>query len=993
MRSILISLTCLFYSVVSAQQIVHTNRYPQGKELNNELEIMAYDSTQKSFVQEQSEYYQSLGIEAEQYYSLNVPAVMDHSADRSDCHLNRMVFGWHPYWQNGFEANYDWDLVSDFCYFSYEVDASNGNALSTHSFSTINSVDTALARGLNVHLCVTLFSGHATFFANPTAQTTLINNLITLLNNRGAHGINIDFEGLPASQATNFTNFMIQLCNAVHANDPNMKVSVCLYAVDWSNVFDEVTLSQYVDFFTIMGYDYYYSGSSQAGPTDPLYGFNNTYDRSLSRSITYYLNAGIPQDQLVLGLPYYGKEWETTANTIPASTTGNFTYSRTFRYIKDNSTGFYNTAIPNQRSVSEAYVFQNAGTWRQAWLTEGYEMEERYDVVNQRDLLGIAIWTLGYDDGYTELWEAIENKLTDCEVEACTDTIYDGGGPEMDYYDNENYTFTISPDWATSVTLNFLSFETEAGYDTLFIYDGPNTSSPLIGAYDGTNSPGIVNSTGPSLTLRFKADVSTRAPGWMAIWTCSQDNVPPVTNIQNTGNWIVADENVDFVDADNVNIQYSFWNVADLNGAGNWHSNINEGFCLDEFNELSADWISATGTWSLNSGTIFQSDEVLTNTNLYINVNQNNFNEYFYSWRAKTGGSGTNRRSGFHFMCDDPTLTNRGNSYFVWFRPDQSQLQIYEVTADVFSLMHTIPLTTLPDTWYDYDVIYNKSTGRIDVYVNGIHMGFWQDSTPLTVGNAISFRSGNATLEVDDIVMYRSRTANETITAGSPTSMLRFENPSPNIPAGSIRSKVVDDIYLLGGDTLLRDVDFTAPVNTALPTEEQVDVDTILNLSSFLEYANVYADPHSGLNQVMYGIGSAPGLDDILSYSSMPAGDSISISTAGLMNGMYYYFNLYAINNASFISDTISSDGFLYINTAGLENQHQESSFYPNPASSFIFLELKEEVKMELVDVHGKVVINRMLGAGTHALDVQELSVGYYFLYLGDKRYKLCIIH
>jgi hypothetical protein len=290
-------------------------------------------------------------------------------------------------------------------------------------------------------------------------------------------------------------------------------------------------------------------------------------------------------------------------------------------------------------------------------------------------------------------------------------------------------------------------------------------------------------------------------------------------------------------------------------------------------------------------------------------------------------------------------------------------------------------------------VIYNKSTGRIDVYVNGIHLGFWQDSTPLTVGNAISFRSGNATLEVDDIVMYRSRTANETITAGSPTSMLRFENPSPNIPAGSIRSKVVDDIYLLGGDTLLRDVDFTAPVNTALPTEEQVDVDTILNLSSFLEYANVYADPHSGLNQVMYGIGSAPGLDDILSYSSMPAGDSISISTAGLMNGMYYYFNLYAINNASFISDTISSDGFLYINTAGLENQHQESSFYPNPASSFIFLELKEEVKMELVDVHGKVVINRMLGAGTHALDVQELSVGYYFLSLGDKSYKLCIIH
>jgi spore germination protein YaaH len=949
-----------------------------------------HDSLPPSFIQQELAYYGAQSIPAEAYYQVNQPALKERT-DRSACNLNRMVFGWHPYWQNGLEANYDWDLISDFCYFSYEVDANTGNATSTHSFATINAVDTALARGLKVHLCVTLFSGHATFFGSATSRNTLIQNLITVVTNRGAHGINIDFEGVPAAQATNFNNFMVALADSVHAHDPAMKVSMCLYSVDWNNIFNEPLLKDHVDFFTVMGYDYYYSGSSTAGPCDPLYGFSTGYDYSLSRSVTYYRNAGIPQDQLVLGIPYYGKEWETTSNAIPSATTGNFTYSRTFKFIKDNTSGLYNSPIYNQRSVAKTYVFQNAGTWRQSWIDEQYELEERYDFVNQRDLLGIGIWALGYDDGYTELWQAIENKLTDCQVIACTDTIYDGGGPEMNYYDNENYTYTISPDLAAYVTLNFQSFTTEAGYDTLFIYDGPTTGSPLIGAYTGSASPGTVVSSGPSLTLRFKSDGATRAPGWMAVWTCTQDNSPPTTAIQDPGNWITQDAAIDFTDADNMNVLYTFWNVADLNAAGHWHSNITEGFCTDDFDELLSEWTVETGTWNLNSGTILQTDEALTNTNMYINVNQNNFDQYYYSWRARTGGTGTNRRSGFHFMCDNPTLPNRGNSYFVWFRPDQAQLQFYEVTSDVFSLMHTVPLTTTPNIWYNYAVIYNQLTGRMDVYVNGTQVGYWQDPTPLTVGNAVSFRSGNATLEVDHIEIYRNRLANETLTAGTLSSMFRYENPSPYIPAGKISSVAVDEAYLLGFDSLYQDVDFTPPVYTVLPTDEQTDVDTLINQTSFLAYANIFTDPNSGLNTVEYGVGTAPGQNDVMGLNPLPVGDSVVINTASLINGQYYYVNVMATNQAGLISDTVSSDGFLFIQNAGIENNPANFRMYPNPTSSYVCVEVNKEVNLELVDAHGKVVVARNIPAGISWVDVHELAVGYYFLSLGDKKYKLCI--
>jgi hypothetical protein len=176
-----------------------------------------------------------------------------------------------------------------------------------------------------------------------------------------------------------------------------------------------------------------------------------------------------------------------------------------------------------------------------------------------------------------------------------------------------------------------------------------------------------------------------------------------------------------------------------------------------------------------------------------------------------------------------------------------------------------------------------------------------------------------------------------------------------------------------------------------LPTEELMDVDTILNLASFLEYANVYSDQHSGINTVSYGIGTAPGLDDVISYSILPAADSVLVNIAGLVSDQFYYFSLYAINNAQLISDTISSDGFLFINTAGIENSNNDFSFYPNPSSSFIMVNVATDVKLELVNAHGQTVISRNLPKGTTLLDIQELASGYYFLSLGDKHFKLCV--
>lgn len=483
----------------------------------------------RSVMQEQSEHYRNFNFTKETSWdSLNqitngvsVSAAKTNNTEQA-CALNKRVYGWHPYWVGNVYLNYDWSMLSDFCYFDYAVSPTTGqNTNASFVWSTSAAVTAAKANGKKIHICASLFASHATFWATPSAQTTFINNMVSLLNSRGGNGVNIDFEGMGASDKVPFKNFMVNLKTALLAANPNYELSVALYAVDWSGVFDIPNLNPILNTAVIMGYDYYYSGSTQAGPEAPLYNFQTGYNYTLSKSITYYLKQGMSPGKLLLGLPYYGREWETVSNAAPANTTGGFTSTRIYNYVKNNAATY---SAANKKWEGNCYnpyfTYLNAGLWRQCWVDDIYSMGRKFDMVNQRGIGGIGIWALGYDDGYNDYWQLIKDKFSTCEVRPCTDSLFDMGGPTRTYYDNESYTYSISPNGVNKVQLQFKSFATEQGYDSLFIYNGPSTASPLMGSYTGTSSPGTITSTGTSITLRFKSDNATVAAGFKIIYNC-----------------------------------------------------------------------------------------------------------------------------------------------------------------------------------------------------------------------------------------------------------------------------------------------------------------------------------------------------------------------------------------------------------------------------------------------------------------------------------------
>ncbi len=493
------------------------------------LLIVGFVTAQEiSIHQEEQTKWNTLGnLSTADYDSLNhyqgkvLKQVKVHSAP-----LLKRVFGYHPFWSGSVWQNYQWNLLTDICYFSYEVDPLTGNPVSEHEWATDPVIDTALAHDVKVHLCVTLFSGHSAFFANPTARQTLANNLINRIQSRGAHGVNLDFEAVPSAQQAGLTACIQFLSQTLKQAIPDIELSIAAPAVNWSNTFNVPAIAPVLDFIVVMAYDYYWNGSNLAGPVAGLWPLTYTFPYGSASSLTYYQNQGVAAEKLLLGQPYYGREWPVNGNILPALTTGQGV-AVTYRVMRNNSNGYYNwgNLYWDKYSYNPYFSFFTSG-WRQCFYDDTRSLAAKYDLVNRREGGGIALWALGYDNGHPELWDLIADKFIQENSDACDDSLTDTGGPFRNYDNNQNYTETVRSRGGGPLVLSFSQLNLEPGYDSLWIYDGSNVSAPLLYALSADVLPPPSITTSETFTLRFKSDGQTTGSGYSLHYACPSVGFP-----------------------------------------------------------------------------------------------------------------------------------------------------------------------------------------------------------------------------------------------------------------------------------------------------------------------------------------------------------------------------------------------------------------------------------------------------------------------------------
>jgi len=129
----------------------------------------------------------------------------------------------------------------------------------------------------------------------------------------------------------------------------------------------------------------------------------------------------------------------------------------------------------------------------------------------------------------------------DCNVfsNGSVQNFFDSGNNTANYAANESEIITICPDLINGSKVT-IAFGVNAGYtwdvdasDTLYIYDGPTTNAPLLGAINSVTNPNgatfqasFINNPTGCLTVHFVSDASVQSTGWEGNVTCGNPAQP-----------------------------------------------------------------------------------------------------------------------------------------------------------------------------------------------------------------------------------------------------------------------------------------------------------------------------------------------------------------------------------------------------------------------------------------------------------------------------------
>jgi spore germination protein YaaH len=395
--------------------------------------------------------------------------------------LNKIVFGFLPDWQylNGSAKNIRYDLISHLAVFSFQVDAS-GNLTNPANWPWNDVINYASANGVKLIATITNFSGDDihSLLTDAVKRNNLFVNIRNKMLSGGFNGVNIDFENVKDSdKPIAIGNFFFELRKYFLTINTAWEISFASPVVNWGYWnFSSIALN--CDYLYVMCYDFYGSWSTTTGPSSPFQYINNSFN-----SITDYapIVSSSPH-KLILGIPYYGNYWKTKTSdaytTVDTAKTKKG-FVQTLRYKEIFPAYQAKEIMWDDLSKTRWLRWQDA-VWNQIWYDDDSSLAIKYDYAIQKDLGGIGIWALGYDDGRTELWKLIERKFT-VPVGVKDESIIPSSFRLF-----QNYPNPFNP----STTINYQV--STYGYVTLKVFDLLGREVATL--VDEEKQPGIYNS-------------------------------------------------------------------------------------------------------------------------------------------------------------------------------------------------------------------------------------------------------------------------------------------------------------------------------------------------------------------------------------------------------------------------------------------------------------------------------------------------------------------
>ncbi len=394
---------------------------------------------------------------------------------------NVKVVGYYASW-NAANLPYDKVEYSNLTHIivAFGTPNSNGSLSLESGIPFQQLVSSAHSAGVKVLLSLGGAGSGASFSSatkDSSLRATLIANVINFLQKNDYDGVDIDWETPSSSTETSQLTSLIQETRAAFSkvNTP-LLITMAIPAGDYGGQhFDYANMTNYIDWYNIMCYDFVGSWCTYSGQNSPLYQSKNdpNYAGSDSDAIVYNISRGIPRDKLVMGVPFYAVQFNAPGlyQKLTNTTTSNPYYADIVNDLASGWTYHWDgtSQVPYliNSSQTEFITFED---------TNSIKLKVQYSVRQQ--LGGIMIWEISQDlySGKQPLLETIGETVRELASVVSEPTIV------SNYKLFDNYPNPFNPTTKLSYQLSGVSHVTLRVYDVL--------GRELATLVDGDKMPG-----------------------------------------------------------------------------------------------------------------------------------------------------------------------------------------------------------------------------------------------------------------------------------------------------------------------------------------------------------------------------------------------------------------------------------------------------------------------------------------------------------------------
>lgn len=250
--------------------------------------------------------------------------------------------------------------------------------------------------------------------ANESMWERYKQGLINYATEYGYDGYNFDFENIHYKDKAQLTKFVDFLAKGLRTYNLHTSIDVTGYSnsENWSLVYDRKAYADAVDYVVLMAYDETWASSNTAGPVASYPWVRKHTEQMLSE---------VPASKLVLGIPFYMREWsvavkgswEGKAKSKTLAMTKALDLEREYRDVMrwdDRLKGNYLT-LTNKNGVYSIYDEKKPyeGTLTKIWFEDPQSLSYKVGLVKELQLAGVAAWRKGFEA--SDVWPVLSFAL------------------------------------------------------------------------------------------------------------------------------------------------------------------------------------------------------------------------------------------------------------------------------------------------------------------------------------------------------------------------------------------------------------------------------------------------------------------------------------------------------------------------------------------------------------------------------------------------------